>query len=217
MTGKHPLALAGEMTPSEIFSRLHLLWCERSTAHDEIAFQRVISAIPDDFAELFDSVVAKAESEMDNTASETTGKEEGQEVGVEDAKEDREVEEEGHTEKEKGTNGAEEDGAELLKISPMLRDLISRCLVWNPKFRLTAEEVLRHPFFQPLRQKIQEGEKEREWETKPILRCTRLPDVAKLADKGLMQKKKKDTELLTLGEVFHFWKLLGGNVEEIGK
>eukprot|EP00026_Physarum_polycephalum_P002277 Phypoly_transcript_02283.p1 GENE.Phypoly_transcript_02283~~Phypoly_transcript_02283.p1 ORF type:complete len:920 (+),score=171.63 Phypoly_transcript_02283:56-2815(+) len=210
VTGKHPLALAGDTNPSEIFARLYLLYCEHGSSRDEIAFQRIVAALPD-MDELFENVVEKLGREQgDEGTDDGEGHGGAKSETGDDKKEIKQGEKE---EKEKEKEGADGDLPELSKVSPLLRDLISRCLVWNPKFRLTAEEVLQHPFFRPLHEKALEDA--REWAAKPILKSLRLPDPAKL--KEISRKKESQNsqqkELLTLGEVFHFWKLLGGNVE----
>lgn len=207
ITGKHPLSYMSETTPNSVFTRFFDLW-NGNGPQEDIHFQNFISSIPDD-SDLFETLVEA----LSNGEQETT-EEEGEKEG------------EGEGEGEEKENGAEEVKKEKVKelkkeidkISPELRDLIGRCLVWNPKFRQTAEEILNHPFFLSIHSSSEREEKDVQWCAKPVLKSSRLPDVSKLSDpEYIKQKKEREAEqkkeVFTLAEIYHFWKLMGGSVE----
>lgn len=194
-----------ESTPESIFTRFFDLWNQNGPQED-ITFQNVITTVPDDtdLFSLFEEALNRANKDEDENGEEAeTGESVGETVG----------EIEGLGEKKKGKHAIE-------KVSPELRDLLGRCLVWNPKFRQTAEDILAHPFFHSLHTStiLKEKEGKKEWCVAPVLKCVRLPDLTKLNDPEYIKEKKEreaeqKKEAFTLAEVYHFWKLAGGSVE----
>jgi len=94
------------------------------------------------------------------------------------------------------------DAWERAKVSEDLKDIVKICLVLDPLERVSAKELLRHPYFGDLEKDGREV-----WVTKPIIK-------SHLFEKGVkVGEKKKASGSFSVRELFHFWQVAGGDLE----
>eukprot|EP00727_Mastigamoeba_balamuthi_P003247 m51a1_g1292 hypothetical protein (864) ;mRNA; f:178917-182328 len=104
-------------------------------------------------------------------------------------------------------------------FSEGFRDVVRRCLTPDPVSRPCAAMLLDHPYFAPLAVSLcQAGVR---WEQKPVLHCLSDTGSQSAAERRVYASDADENAFhgpngrdLTLEEIFHLWKIHGGDLEE---
>lgn len=107
-------------------------------------------------------------------------------------------------------------------ISKDLLDLIKQCLIIDPTKRPDPLELLEHCYFSNYWQKHQESHT---WVKKPYLRSSLFPlDISEIDHEiendlhsSTPQRKLRTKDKESPAELYHFWKLSGGNLHDLSE
>ena len=105
------------------------------------------------------------------------------------------------------------------RTSEGLIDVIKQCLTVDPTKRPDALELLEHPYFEEFWQKHQ---KNYTWVPEPFLKSSLLPDdLEELEDQAKPKPStpsvRRRSEKESPAELYHFWKLSGGELPNLSE
>lgn len=120
-----------------------------------------------------------------------------------------------------GYGGSDVQGHAYARLSAGFREILRKCFEVDSRVRPSAEELLLHPYFASKFGDPFRGTSSL-WVRKPHLKCLSINDdgtcsTDKMETSAFCLKHPNGTPL-SLTEVFHFWKLSGGDLEsELGQ